>query len=88
MHLHERKGGTVSDEMLRLPEVLKRTGLSSWTLNRMEKAGEFPMRRKLGRRSVGWLASDVDKWVAATARSSSTPMEERSAQVGIGGGHA
>ena len=31
---------------------------------RLEKAGNFPKRFKLGARRVGWLLSEIEAWVA------------------------
>jgi prophage regulatory protein len=35
------------------------------TLWRWEKNGQFPRRRKLGGRSVGWLRNEVLEWIAS-----------------------
>ncbi|EJG2985609.1 AlpA family transcriptional regulator, partial [Escherichia coli] len=43
-------------------ECEKLTGLSRTCRYRMEKAGQFPSRRKLGGRSVGWSLSEVLAW--------------------------
>jgi prophage regulatory protein len=50
--------------VLRKPEVLAMTSLSASTLDRLERAGDFPSRRRLGPHSVGWLNSEVQAWVA------------------------
>lgn len=55
----------MNDQIVRLPEVIKRTGLSAATLTRYEKSGAFPKRRKLGGRAIGWLSSEIDSWVSA-----------------------
>ncbi|MBM4287114.1 MAG: AlpA family phage regulatory protein [Deltaproteobacteria bacterium] len=34
------------------------------TIWRWEKAGLFPRRRKLSTRSVGWLLSEIQEWMA------------------------
>ena len=41
---------------------------------RLEKAGRFPIRLKLGARRVGWLLSEVETWIAerAAQRTSTT----------------
>jgi len=52
-----------SDRLLRLPEVLRLTGLSRSTLYRKIKAGEFPRPVKLGKRAVGWRESEVIAWI-------------------------
>lgn len=57
--------------IIRKPELLIILGLSDPTVYRMEKAGKFPKRLRLGGNSVGWLQSEVDGWIAerAAARS-------------------
>lgn len=50
--------------MLRLPQVLARTGLSRSTTYAMVAAGEFPKPVKLGRRAIGWIETEVDDWIA------------------------
>ena len=47
---------TTGERLLRLPEVLHRTGLSKKTINHLEAAGRLPTCRQLGPRAVGWLA--------------------------------
>ena len=42
------------DQFLRLPEVLRLVGLCKSTVYRLEAAGLFPRRRKIGPRAVGW----------------------------------
>lgn len=51
--------------ILRYPEVFKRTGYHRTSLFKMERAGKFPKRIPLGPKSVGWLESEVDAWIAA-----------------------
>lgn len=50
-------------KFLREPQVAILTGLSKSTRWRLEKNGEFPKRRQLSAKSVGWLASEVENWV-------------------------
>ena len=38
-------------------------GLSRAMVYRLEAAGKFPRRRKLGENSVGWLRSEVEEWL-------------------------
>lgn len=49
--------------ILRLTEVLHRTGLSRSTIYTAQAAGIFPRSVRIGRRSVGWLSSEIDKWL-------------------------
>jgi prophage regulatory protein len=53
-----------AERLIRLPEVLRLTGLSKRTIYRLEGAGRFPSRRHLGPRAVGWPESAVNSWIA------------------------
>lgn len=59
---------TTEDSLIRLPDVLKKTGLSRMTIYRLMKDGSFPASRKLmgpGRRApVGWSANEIQNWIA------------------------
>jgi prophage regulatory protein len=50
--------------LLRRRDVTARTGLSSTTLWRLEGLGQFPKRRQLSERLVGWLESEIDEWIS------------------------
>ena len=56
------------DRILRLREVCEVTGLAKSTIRRAELAHTFPRRRRIGLRSVGWLESQVQAWLASRAR--------------------
>jgi prophage regulatory protein len=56
------------ERVIRRKELLKLIGVSSATQWRMEKAGEFPARRRLGKASVGWLLSEVEAWQQSRER--------------------
>ena len=51
--------------ILRLPQVIEKVGYSGMHIWRLEKAGRFPRRVRLGPNSVGWVAEEVDDWIAA-----------------------
>lgn len=51
--------------LIRADELEEKTGLSRTTIWRLEKAGEFPARRKLGRGAVAWLEDEVDEWIGS-----------------------
>jgi prophage regulatory protein len=53
--------------IIRKPELLNMIGLSDPTVWRMEKDGHFPKRLRLGGNSCGWLATEVNKWLADRA---------------------
>ncbi len=55
-------------KILRVPATEDQTGYSRATLYRLESQGRFPNRVKIGAGqggAIGWLASDVNAWVAA-----------------------
>ena len=56
------------DRLLRLPEVLHRTGLSRATLYRRIAAGEFPEGLSLGGNVTAWLERAVDYWITTRQR--------------------
>ena len=49
--------------ILRVPDVLERTGLSRTTIWRLESRGDFPARRRLGPQAVGWAEDEVTAWL-------------------------
>lgn len=51
-----------TDRFIREKECQQLTGLSRSCRYRLEKTGQFPSRRKLGGRSVGWSLSEVLAW--------------------------
>lgn len=51
--------------ILRLPEVLARSGLSRTNVYRRVAAGTFPRPVALGPRAVGWRESDIIEWIDA-----------------------
>ena len=56
--------------LLRVHEVMARTGLSRSELYRREALSQFPRRVSLGARSVGWPSDEVQDWIEARIRES------------------
>ena len=54
---------SVQTGLIRKPELKQKIGLSESTIWRLEKSGQFPKRKQITSRLVGWLRSDVDKWI-------------------------
>ena len=50
-------------KMLRFPELRERIGLSRATIDRLERDGRFPARRRIGVRSVAWVEQEVESWI-------------------------
>ena len=53
----------MSKRILRLPNVLDRTGLSRSTVYQRVSEGRFPKPVSLGARAVGWVESDIEEWI-------------------------
>lgn len=51
-----------AERVIREAECRQLTGICRTTRYMMEKEGNFPARRKLGGRAVGWLLSEVTAW--------------------------
>ncbi len=56
--------------ILRLPEIIARTGLSRSSIYLGISNGEFPRSVSLGGRAVGWLEEDVERWLAEKVEAS------------------
>jgi prophage regulatory protein len=52
------------EKILRLPNVLDRTGLSRSTVYQRVTEGRFPRPVSLGTRAVGWVETEVEEWIA------------------------
>ena len=48
---------------IRRREVEERIGLACSTIYAMMADGRFPRPVKIGRRAVGWIEEDVNKWL-------------------------
>jgi len=57
-------GPRASDRYLRHKEVLQLVGVSWMSLRRWERQGRFPRRHKIGVRTVVWLESEINEWIA------------------------
>jgi prophage regulatory protein len=49
--------------VIRLPEVLRLTGLSRSTIYELMEKGAFPRNFALGCRAVGWGVDDIEAWI-------------------------
>jgi len=60
------------ERIIRKPELQIMVGLSDPTIWRLEKAGKFPGRLRLGGSAVGWMESEVMDWLKKKADARST----------------
>lgn len=49
--------------LIRLPEVLKRVGLSRARMYGLINAGRFPKQVRIGLRSVAFIESEIEEWM-------------------------
>ncbi|WP_433587708.1 helix-turn-helix transcriptional regulator [Providencia alcalifaciens] len=57
----------MNDRIIRINEVLQRTGLSRATIYRLMKADTFPKNKKLtgdAGRAKGWFESEINFWIS------------------------
>ncbi|MBL1320426.1 MAG: AlpA family transcriptional regulator [Methylophaga sp.] len=53
----------MSEQILKLPEVTKVTGLARSTIYKLISEDRFPKQIKLTSFSSGWIKSEVDYWI-------------------------
>ncbi len=76
--LIERARHAISDRILRLPELCKKTGRAPSTTWKDVHERTFPPPVRLGPRAVGWRESEVDAWLEARSiatRSADNPFD-------------
>ncbi|BFJ70810.1 MULTISPECIES: AlpA family transcriptional regulator [Salmonella] len=61
---------TTNQSLIRLPEVLKRTGFGKAWIYRLISEGRFPAPVKIGVRAVAFVESEVDEWIQSVIESS------------------
>ncbi|MDF1551679.1 MAG: AlpA family phage regulatory protein [Deferrisomatales bacterium] len=70
----------IPEEIIRPRVIHEVAGISSTTVWRLEKLGQFPARRQLSPGTVGWLRSEVEAWLLT--RGASTITSPRTHVVG------
>ncbi|MFV8867330.1 helix-turn-helix transcriptional regulator [Serratia fonticola] len=50
--------------LIRLPDVMMITGLKRSTVYNKMKSGKFPKSVSIGERSIAWVESEINSWVA------------------------
>lgn len=53
----------MSEQILKLPDVIKVTGLARSTVYKLISEDSFPKQIKLTSFSSGWIKSEVDQWI-------------------------
>ncbi|MBD2810632.1 AlpA family transcriptional regulator [Xenorhabdus sp. Vera] len=55
---------TPKENLIRLPEVQRRTGYGKAWIYKLIVDGKFPKQVKIGTRSVAFLESEIDGWIS------------------------
>jgi prophage regulatory protein len=66
-----------TDKVVRRKQLLELIGVSAATQWRMEKAGLFPPRFRLGKGSVGWHLKEVEEWLRNREPVTRQPVERK-----------
>lgn len=53
----------MSQSLIRLPEVQRRTGYSKAWIYRLLKESRFPKSVKIGSRAIAFVESEIDEWI-------------------------
>ncbi|EMH4927459.1 MULTISPECIES: helix-turn-helix transcriptional regulator [Serratia] len=53
----------MSQSLIRLPDVQRRTGYSKAWIYRLMSQGKFPASVKIGTRAIAFVESEIDDWV-------------------------
>jgi len=64
----------MSNTLIRLPEVQRRTGYSKAWIYRLISQNRFPLAVKIGSRAIAFVESEVEEWI-------SQRIEERDALI-------
>jgi prophage regulatory protein len=56
--------------LIRLRQVMARTGLSRSTIYEHISQGKFPKQISLGPQSVGWVEGEIDGWINSRIQAS------------------
>jgi prophage regulatory protein len=59
-----------SEHIIRLRQTIEKTGLSRSTIYSLIKSGDFPQQIHLSARTMGFLESELDAWIAARVAAS------------------
>jgi prophage regulatory protein len=66
----------MTNTILRMPAVIKKTGLSRAAIYQRITQESFPRPISIGRRAVGWLEADIEEWIR-TCVARSRPLPSR-----------
>jgi len=53
----------MAQSLIRMPEVMRRTGYGKAWIYRLVSEGRFPLPIKIGSRAIAFVESEVDDWI-------------------------
>ncbi len=59
---------STANSILRRPQVEAMTGLSRSSIYRLMEAEKFPKPRRISVQAVGWIAGEIQNWIAARSQ--------------------
>ena len=65
----------MTKRVLRLPEVIERTGISRSLIYRLIKEGNFPKQIHTSKRTSSWIESEVNEWLDSRIAESRSGLE-------------
>ncbi|MCP1375927.1 helix-turn-helix transcriptional regulator [Dyella lutea] len=79
----------VSPRLIRLPEVMRQTGLSRSTIYEAIKRGDFPKPVSLTSTARAWHSEEIDAWITErrAARDARFSLSKSTSDVVPGGRH-
>ena len=57
-------------KLIRLPEVIRKTGFGRTWIYELIKAGRFPKQVKISERSIAFIESEIDEWIEGVINNS------------------
>jgi prophage regulatory protein len=61
--MNEYQEFVMSTKLIRIKDVMERTGLARSTIYKYINLGKFPQPIKLGTRAVAWVENEVETWI-------------------------
>lgn len=65
MQTNQQQKTDAPPQFIRLPEVVRLTGIKRTHIYRLQQLGKFPKRIKLSARASVYVASEISDWIAA-----------------------
>jgi|AntRauTorcE11898_2_1112593.scaffolds.fasta_scaffold41705_1 prophage regulatory protein len=61
--MNEHQETVMNMKLIRIKEVMDRTGLARSTIYKYISEEKFPQPTKLGPRTVAWVESEIENWI-------------------------